>query len=163
MRKLLTLAATLSLLTLLGLSSITASADSSCAPNPNGTTTCTVNLHNQTLALGSAPACGLDGVGQVTNANEIFHFTVDRAGDSWVTGTLEGDLTFTLSSTETTYTGHFAAWFGSEDNNRNTVNNGTINVQARAADGSTIGLHVSAGFGVSASGQPIMHMNVVCN
>jgi hypothetical protein len=94
--------------------------------------------------------------------NSVFHITVNRAGDSWVTGTLEGDVTLTVPSTGVIYTGHVASWFGTEVNNRNGVSNTTFNAHLTGSDGSTLDAHASLGFGVSASGQPIMHMNIVC-
>ena len=164
MRRLLTVAATASMLAMLGLSSITASAASSCAPNPNGTTTCTMNLHGGIFPVGppNPPCLPPDATGVASNVNAVFHFTVNRAGDSWSTGTIEGDVTLTVPSTATTYTGHFTEWFGSAVNNKNGVSNTTFNAHLTAPNGATIDAHVSIGFGVSASGQPIMHMNTVC-
>jgi hypothetical protein len=164
MRRLLTLAATVSMLAMLGLSSITASAASSCSPNPSGTTTCTMNLHGATYPVGppNPPCIPPDATGVASNVNAVFHITINGAGDSWSTGTIEGDVTLTVPSTATTYTGHFSEWFGSEANNKNFVNNMTFNAHLTAPNGSTIAAHLSFGFGVSASGQPIMHMNMVC-
>ena len=164
MRRLLTVAATVSMLAMLGLSSITASAASSCAPNPSGTTTCTMNMHGATFPVGppNPPCIPPDATGVVSNLNAVFHFTINGAGDAWFTGTIEGDVTLTVPSTGITYTGHFSQWFGSEFNNKNSVNNSTFNAHLTAPNGSTIDSHVSFGFGVSASGQPIMHMNMVC-
>jgi hypothetical protein len=164
MRRLLTLAATVSMLAMLGLSSVTASADSSCAPNANGTTTCTMNLHGATFPVGppNPPCIPADATGVISNVNAVFHFTINGAGDAWFTGTAEGDVTLTVPSTGKTYTGHFADWFGSEFNNKNTINHATFNAHLTAADGSTIDAHGSFIFGVSASGQPIMHINMNC-
>ncbi len=164
MRKLLMLAATVSMLVMLGLSAVTASAASSCAPNPNGTTTCTMNLHGATFPVGppNPPCIPPDATGVLSNVNAVFHFTINRAGDSWSTGTIEGGVTLTVPSTGATYTGHFSQWFGSEINNKNNVSNMTFNAHLRAPDGSTLDAHFSIGFGISASGQPIMHMNTHC-
>jgi hypothetical protein len=164
LRKLLTLAATVSLLAVLGLSSVTASAASPCATNPSGTTTCTMNLHGVSYPVGppNPPCLPPDAMGVVSNVNAVFHFTVNGAGDSWFTGTIEGDVTLMVPSTGTTYTGHFSEWFGSEANNKNFVNNMIFNAHLTAPNGSTLDAHVSIGFGVSASGQPIMHLNIVC-
>lgn len=162
MRKLLALAAAVSVLAMLGLSMITASADSPCSTNPGGTTTCTMNTHDATMPIGPVPPCVLAGSGTATGVNSIFHITVNGAGDLWFTGTITAAFTFTTGTPPVTYTGHFTIWFGTEINNQNGVQNSTFNAQGRAPDGSTIDLHMSIGFGVSASGQPIMHMNVTC-
>jgi hypothetical protein len=98
-----------------------------------------------------------------TDVNAAFHLTVNTAGDAWATGTIEAAFTFTtVGPPPVTYTGHFSNWFGAEANNQNFVQNETFNAQASAPDGSTIDIHFSAGFGVSASGQPIMHLNASC-
>jgi len=164
MRRLLTLAATVSMLAMFGLSSITASAASSCAPNPNGTTTCTMNLHGVTFPVGppNPPCIPPDARGAVSNVNAVFHFTINSAGDAWFTVTFEGDVTLTVPSTGLTYSGHFTEWFGDEFNKNNSVHNAIFNAHLTAPNGSVIDAHFSAGFGVSASGQPIMHFNLVC-
>ena len=163
MRKLLVLAATVSMLAMLGLSSVTASADSPCAPNPSGTLTCTMKLHGATFQVGPPPPCiPPDATGALSNVNTVFHITINGAGDVWLTGTLEGDVNIAARSTGLSYTGHFTEWFGTEINNRNSVSNFTFNIHLTASDRSTLDVHASIGFGVSASGQPIMHMNLVC-
>lgn len=164
MRRLLTLAATVSMLAMLGLSSITASADSSCAPNANGTITCTMTLHGATFPVGppNPPCIPPDATGVVYNLNSVFHFTINRAGDGWFTATSEGDVTLTVPSAATTYTGHFSIWFGAEFNNQNAISNQIFNAHLTAPDGSTIDAHFSMGIGLSASGQPITHLNMVC-
>ena len=164
MRKVASIAATLALLMMLALSAVTASANSPCTPNPDGTSTCTMNLHNATFPVGppNPPCVPPDAFGEFTNTNAVFHITINKAGDSWVTGTIEGDLTLTVPSTGVIYTGHVTTWFGSEANNRNNVNNTVLNGNLTGSDGSKLAVHVSLGFGVSASGQPIMHSNFSC-
>jgi len=126
--------------------------------------TCTVNLHGVAFPVGppNPPCIPPDAAGVVSNVNAVFHVTINGAGDAWFTGTVEGSVTLTVPSTGTTYTGHFTEWFGNEFNKNNTVTNGTFNAQLTAPDGSTLDAHASFGVSVSASGQPIMHMNMVC-
>ena len=164
MKKLLMLAATVSLLALLGLSSVTASADNSCAPNPSGTIACTMNLHGLSFPVGppNPPCIPPDATGALSNVNAVFHFTINGAGDGWFTVTFEGDVNLSAPSTGLTYSGHFTEWFGDEFNKNNSVHNAIFNAHLTASNGSTLDVHASFGFGVSASGQPIMHMNLVC-
>jgi hypothetical protein len=47
---------------------------------------------------------------------DIFHVTVNKTG-SWITGTIEGKFTFVPDDANAViYTGHFATWFGDENN-----------------------------------------------
>lgn len=164
MRKITSIAAALTLLAMLAVSAVTASASSPCTPNPDGTSTCTMNLHDATLVVGppNPPCVPPLAAGTITNINAVFHLTVNKAGDAWATGTIEGDATVTDPSSGVTYTGHVSQWFGAEANNRNFVQHETLNGNLTGSDGSTLAIHVSLGFGISASGQPIMHMNFSC-
>lgn len=166
MKKLITFAATVSVLVMLGLSSVTASAASPCAPNSSGGFTCTVNAHGVTMLVGppNPPCIPPDATGLVSNENLVMHITVNSAGNVWFTFTAEGDVTLTVPSTGTIYTGHFMIWDGGELNNRNSVSNMTFNAHLTAPDGSTLDAHFSAGVGVSASNppQPIMHFSLTC-
>lgn len=165
MKKVLSFASTFVVLVMLALSSVTANADSPCTPNPDGTTTCTMNLHGASMPVGPPqPSTCLppDAAGLAYNINAVMHFTINKAGDFWATGTDEGDVTLTVPSTGVVYTGHFTIWFGASTNKRNFVQNETFNAQLIGSDGSTLSAHLAVGFGVSASGQPIMHLSSVC-
>ncbi len=52
--------------------------------------------------------------------NGVGHFTVNSTGD-WFTFTFAGDGTVTGALPGTVFSGHITVWFGSEDNNQNTV------------------------------------------
>jgi hypothetical protein len=123
-----------------------------------------MNLHNATFPVGppNPPCVPALAAGTISNINAVFHFTLNKAGDFWATGTIEGDATLTDPSSGVTYTGHISDWFGVEANNRNFVTNETLNGNLTGSDGSTLAVHVAIGLGVSASGQPIMHMNLSC-
>lgn len=164
MKRVLSFAATLAVLAMLALSSLTASANSPCTPNPDGTTTCTMNVHGATFPVGppNPPCIPPDAFGAVSNVNAVFHFTINKAGDFWATGTDEGDVSVTVPSTGVVYTGHFMIWFGASINSQNFVQNQTFNAHLTGSDGSTLDAHFAQGFGVSASGQPIMHLSLVC-
>jgi hypothetical protein len=130
------------------------------APNAladgNGAFTDTQNFHNVTETFPADAMCG-SPVGTVTvTYNGVFHITVNKAGDVWVTGTQAG--TFVLvpdDVTMPTFAGHFAIWFGLSDNNRNSVEHSTFNARGTATDGSgaTVDIHAVAHVSVSASGQ----------
>jgi hypothetical protein len=123
-----------------------------------------MNLHGVTVPIqGQNPPCiPPDATGVLSNVNAVFHITINGALDAWFTVTAEGDVTLASASTGLTYTGHFADWSGSEFNKNNSVQNAIFNVHLTASNGSTLDVHFSIGFGVSASGQPIMHFNLVC-
>jgi hypothetical protein len=62
---------------------------------------------------------------------------VNKAGDVWLTATLEG--TFILvpdDATLPTFAGHFATWFGLSDNDRNSIQHDTSSFRGTATDGS---------------------------
>jgi len=161
MRRLLAVASTVAMLAIFA---VPASAASPCGSSGQGAQTCTMNLHDQSMTFPSVGMpCLPDGTVSITNENGVIHFTVNRAGDFWATGTFEGNFTAVpFNPLAPTFTGHFAMWFGDEQNNKNFVSNSTFNIQGKGSDGSTIDLHASVGFGVSASGNPIMHMNLTC-
>jgi hypothetical protein len=130
----------------LGAASGRAAADN-CTKGSDGTYTCT--MHGpQSLELG--PGCGQADA--FINGNGVFHVTVNKAGDSWVTGTVQGDFVTVDSSDNVTGTGHAQSWFGSEDNKQNGVQHFTANGYANMLDGSRIGFHVEGQFAMNANG-----------
>jgi hypothetical protein len=62
----------------------------------------------------------------------VFHVTRltsgSGAGTFWATGTMTGDLTAVADVTGVTYNGHFAVWFGDNDNLRTDVETFTLNI-----------------------------------
>ena len=72
----------------------------------------------------------------------VFHITVDKAGDAWVTSTLQGPAQLVPTDpTLPTYTGHAVTWFGQSSNNKNNVQHDTFNVQV-AAGSTSLGFHM---------------------
>jgi hypothetical protein len=54
--------------------------------------------------------------------NGVLHFTVNKAGDFWATGTMNGSATVVpLDPSNPSFTGHFTMWFGESDNKQNGV------------------------------------------
>jgi len=116
----------------------------------HATTTQTIHLNGQPIDVGPA---GCDGLGDlVITGNGVLHLTVNNAGDSWLTGTVEGSTTDTTGA----YTGHAAAWFGVEDNNRNFVTHFTANSVGTLADGTPLRIHQEGQFTVNAQGLPVV-------
>ena len=84
--------------------------------------------------------------------NDVFHETINKTG-SWATGTVEGKFTFVPDDpAKVTYTGHFATWFGDENNLQNDVEHATFNVHATGSDGSTLSFHENAQAAMNANG-----------
>jgi hypothetical protein len=115
------------------------------------TTTQTVHLDGVPIDVG--PAACIPG-DLVISGNGVLHTTVNDAGDSWTTGTLEGSVSSTDPSSG--YTGHAAAWFGVEDNNRNLVNHFIANSVGTLGDGTPLTIHVEGQFTINAQGLPVV-------
>jgi hypothetical protein len=141
-----------------------------CNPvsNGNGSATCTVHMQNQTMTGPVFPNVCPDGsvvpggLLTTTVANGVFHLTINKAGDAWSTGTIEGTFVFVADGTGVMYTGHFAQWFGDSVNNQNQVHHATINFVGSSADGSRISLHVEFHFNTDASGGVHFFMMTHC-
>ena len=118
----------------------------------NGAQTFTQNDHNVTDSVPSANPCTGDTGTLTETYNDIFHGTINKTG-SWFTGTVEGKFTFVPDDpTAVTYTGHFATWFGDENNLQNDVEHSTFNVHATGSDGSTLSFHENAQAAMNANG-----------
>jgi hypothetical protein len=131
----------------LGVASGRAAADNCSQGSQTGTFTCT--MHGpQSEELG--PGCGQADA--FINGNGVFHITVNKAGDSWVTGTVQGDFVTVDGFGDTTGTGHAQQWFGGADNNQNGVQHFTGNGYANMLDGTRIGFHVEGQFTMNANG-----------
>jgi hypothetical protein len=124
-----------------------APADNCTKGSVSGTQTCTTH-GPQSLELG--PGCGQADA--FINGNGVFHITVNKAGDSWVTGTVEGDFVVVDVLGNTVGTGHAQSWFGSEDNNQAAVNHFTSNGFANMLDGTRLGFHAAGQFTMNANG-----------
>lgn len=122
----------------------------------NGATSSTQITHNVTQTFPVGPICGSPGGLLTLTSNSVFHITVNKAGDFWVTGTTEGWFTIVPSDpTLPNFAGHIATWFGESSNARNDVQHDITNIRAIATDGSgtTITIHAVDHLSTSASGQ----------
>jgi hypothetical protein len=73
--------------------------------------------------------------------SDVFHGTINKTG-LWFTGTLHGSVEFVPDDpAAVTYSGHFAAWFGDENNLRNDVEHSTFNAHLTGTDGTTVDIH----------------------
>jgi len=107
----------------------------------NGAQTFTQHDHQVTDQIPTTNPCTGD-VGTLTETfNDVFHGTINKTG-SWFTGTVEGQFLFVPTDpTKVSYTGHFASWFGDENNLRNGVEHSTFNVHGTGSDGSRLSFH----------------------
>lgn len=122
----------------------------SVVPNCSETQT----LKNQTTAMLSANPCsGTPGVLTEDFRNEIFHVTVNGAGDVWLTQTQTGTISFVpFDTSQPSYFGHIEGWFGGSLNKNNLVIHDTANARLTASDGSSVTLHMIDHTSFSASG-----------
>jgi hypothetical protein len=132
---------------MLGAASGRAASSNCTQPNPGGTYTCTFHGFMPT-DLG--PGCGQADA--VINGNGVFHVTFNKAGDGWITSTVQGDFTTYDASSNVTGTGHATQWFGGEDNKQNGVQHFTANGFANMLDGTRLTFHAAGQYTVNANG-----------
>ena len=95
--------------------------------------------------------------------NGVLHFTVNKAGDFWATGTMTGTATAVpLDPANPSFSGKFTAWFGTSDNKQNGVDHSTFTVHLTGSDGSTIKFHDTAHVSMSASGMTVSFDKPMC-
>ena len=141
----------LALATLVGVPALALGAPSAFAGG-NGATTFTDNQHGVVDVFQDVNPCTGDPGTVSAVENQIFHGTINKTG-SWFTGTVEGQFTFTPDDpSKITYMGHFAIWFGDENNLRNDVEHSTFNVNATGTDGSHLQFHDNAQATLNANG-----------
>ena len=140
-----------------------------CTPGPQASTcTFTQNDHGLTQTFPSNVPCIDAPTGPPTGTltltyNDVFHVTVNKAGDVWATGTMEGRFSFIpFDPSRPSYTGHFATWFGESINQNNSVFHDTFNVHGTGSDGSTLSFHMVSHMSVSASGITLTFDKVSC-
>jgi hypothetical protein len=113
----------------------------------------------------SNPCTGDTGTLTMTY-NDIFHGTINKTG-SWFAGTVEGTIEFAPDNpAAVTYSGHFAAWFGDENNLRNDVEHSTFNAHLTGTDGTTVGVHDNAQAAMNANGVITVsfdHSTITCS
>lgn len=109
-----------------------------------------------------------------TFGNAVLHDTTNKAGDDWFTTTYTGDAAayplvlvngqpvtdpntgnseVDMSGTPQA-TGHLTTWFGSEDNNQNSVQHATLSFHGVDAQGNPVSLTARFQFAINAQGQP---------
>jgi hypothetical protein len=157
MRRLFGLAVTLGMLAAFAAVPAHAQAPPGCAePVPGHTYTCTVHMTSGTQTMPVTPIACPDGstvpggLLTITINNGVFHITINKAGDLWDTGTIEGTFVF-VADNGLTYTGHFTQWFGDSVNNLNEVHHFTASFVGSAPNGSRISLHFDFHFSTSAT------------
>lgn len=122
------------------------------------TTSTTIHMNGVPIDIGPAGCVAGD---LVIVGNNVFHQTINNAGDVWVTGTVEGAVSATDPSSG--YTGHAAAWFGVEQNNLNNVFHFTANSVGTLGDGTPLNIHQEGQFTVNAQGMPVVtRVTVTC-
>jgi hypothetical protein len=156
---LLVLAAAATAALVLGAASGRAAADNCSQGSATGTFTCT--MHGP-MPTDLGPGCGQADA--VINGNGVFHITVNKAGDAWATGTVQGAFTTYDASNNVTGTGHAQQWFGLADNNQNGVQHFTANGYANMLDGSRLTFHAAGQFTVNANGVvTVNNTTMTCN
>jgi predicted phage gp36 major capsid-like protein len=116
----------------------------------HATTNSTIHVNGVPIDVGPAGCVAGD---LVISGNGVLHLTVNNAGDSWLTGTIEGPVTDTAAG----YTGQGAAWFGVEDNNQNFVAPFIADSVGTLADGTALRIHQVGQFTVNAQGLPVVN------
>jgi hypothetical protein len=119
----------------------------------NGAQTFTQTFKNQTDQFVDFVPCRDYQATITITYNGVLHFTVNKAGDFWATGTMTGTATVVpLDPSNPSFTGHFTTWFGESDNKQNDVDHSTFTVHLAGSDGSTIRAHETAHLSSSAAG-----------
>lgn len=133
-----------------------------------GTETFTEHGHgNEFFSTPAIDPCnGAPGIFATVSTNEVFHITTQADGNFWVTGTAEGTATFTPEEIGgISASGHFAAWFGEAENEKNKVEHNTFNARLTGTDGSHISIHGNAHASTNARGVVTVsfeNMRVTC-
>ena len=123
------------------------------------TTTQTIHLKGAPIDVGPAGCVPGD---LVITGNGVLSVTVNNAGDSWTTGTVEGAAVVTDPSSG--FTGHATAWFGSEINNKNVVNVFIANSVGTLGNGTPLTIHQQGQFTINALGVPVVsNVTVSCS
>jgi hypothetical protein len=105
-----------------------------------------------------ADPCNPTDTGTITmnNTQDVFHVTVNGAGDVWLTNTDSGTVSFVPDdSTMAGGSGHWTAWFGGSLNRNSAVLHSTFNIAVHLSDGTTLTSHETVHMSMSASGVQI--------
>lgn len=88
------------------------------------------------------PCTGEAGVLTMSFGQQTFHINVNGAGDVWITGTTNGDITFVpVNPQAASYAGKYTFWFGGAQNNRNGTFGDTFHERLTDAAHDTISVH----------------------
>ncbi len=124
------------------------------------TTTQTIHLTGVPIDVGPAGCVPGD---LFISGNGVLHITVNNAGDSWTTGTVEGAATVPDGRGGTLFSGHAAAWFGIEDNAQSNVQHFTANADGTLTNGTPVHIHQEGQFTINAQGIPtVSRVTVTC-
>lgn len=132
-----------------------------------GAVSYTQNFHNATDSFPILNPCsGAPGTVTLTY-NGVFHITYltsgQGAGTFWGTGTMAGDFVLTPDDvSQPSYTGHFASWFGDNNNLRNGSETSILVIHGVGSDGSTLQFHDVAHLSVSATGITVFFDKPTC-
>lgn len=119
---------------------------------------CTMTVHADNVPTmtqsGFNPCTGDPGTEVITTKQDVFHVTVNKDGDVWVTSTSNGTASFVPADPSLpVYTGTWTSWFGGSLNKQNSVLHDTFTFRVR--DGvNTIVSHTTDHMSFSASGTP---------
>jgi hypothetical protein len=123
------------------------------------TTSVTIHANDQPIDVGPAGCVPGD---LVITGNGVLHQTINNAGDTWVTGTVEGSVNATDLSSG--FTGHATAWFGVEQNNQNFVTHFIADSVGTLGNGNPLRIHQEGQFTVNAQGLPVVNrVTVTCS
>lgn len=110
------------------------------------------------------PCTGATGTLTITY-NAVFHVTIDTTtGTGHMTETMAGSFVFVPDdATLPTLTGHFASWFGANQNIQNFAATATFNLHGTGSDGSQFKGHFLFHISVSATGVTILFDKMSCS
>jgi hypothetical protein len=132
-----------------------------------GAVSYTQTFHNATDVQSLLIPCTNEPGTVTLTYNGIFHATEltsgQGAGTFWATGTMTGDFVIEPNdATQPSYTGHFATWFGDNNNLHNGTETSILSVHGTGSDGSTLRFHDVAHLSVSASGMTVFFDKPSC-
>ncbi len=128
----------------------------------------TQTIKNETDQMANNPNPCTGALGTLTLTwSGVFHVTEltsgQGAGTFWATGTQAGTLSWVPNdSSQPSYTGHFANWFGDNNNLHNGSETSTFNVAIKGTDGSSYTIHEVVHMSVSATGVSISFDKPTC-
>ena len=109
---------------------------------PNCSQTISMQGGSPMVQPGVDPCTGNTGTLTLSVTHQVFHLNVNGAGDFWITGTVNGTVTFVPDDTSApSGSGSWTTWFGGASNNRNGVLSSTFNLQVHFPNGETASLH----------------------